>query len=99
MAGGIGATIDATAVERAAHGFFFGEDQGRYVVTTAPSDCDRLIADAAHAGVPILRIGATGGPTLTLADEAPIGVAELRAAFESWFPAFMEGPAELRTHD
>jgi phosphoribosylformylglycinamidine synthase subunit PurL len=90
IAGGIGATIDATAVEGAAHGFFFGEDQGRYIVTTAVSGCEGLIADAARAGVPILRIGATGGPALTLADEAPIGVDELRSAFESWFPAFME---------
>jgi hypothetical protein len=26
-----------------------------------------------------------------LPDEAPIGVEALRKAFESWFPAFMEG--------
>ena len=91
IAGGIGATIDAAAVEGAPHGFFFGEDQGRYVVTTPMSDCEGLIADAARAGVPMLRIGATGGLALTLPDEAPIGVAELRATFESWFPAFMEG--------
>ena len=38
-----------------------------------------------------IRIGATGGLALTLPDEAPIGVTELRTAFESWFPAFMEG--------
>jgi len=92
MAGGIGATIDASAVAGEPHGFFFGEDQGRYVVTAALSDCDRLIADAARAGVPVLRIGAIGGPALTLADEAPIGVDELRAAFESWFPDFMGDP-------
>jgi phosphoribosylformylglycinamidine synthase II len=92
IAGGIGATIDASAVAGAPHGFFFGEDQGRYVVTTALSDCGRLFADAARAGVPVLRIGAIGGPALTLADEAPIGVDELRAAFESWFPDFMGDP-------
>ena len=35
IASGIGATIDAAAVEGEPHGFFFGEDQGRYVVTSA----------------------------------------------------------------
>ena len=33
MAGGIGATIAAEGLE---HAFFFGEDQGRYVLTAAP---------------------------------------------------------------
>ena len=91
IASGIGATIDAAAVEGEPHGFFFGEDQGRYVVTSALSGYENLIADAARADVPMVRIGATGGLALTLPDEAPIGVEALRKAFESWFPAFMEG--------
>jgi phosphoribosylformylglycinamidine synthase len=91
IAGGVGATVDAAAIEGEQHGFFFGEDQGRYVVTMGMSACEGVIADAGRAGVPILRLGATGGDTLTLPDEAPIGVDELRKAFESWFPAFMEG--------
>jgi phosphoribosylformylglycinamidine synthase len=91
VASGIGATIDAAAVEGEPHGFFFGEDQGRYVVTSAVSGYEDLIADAARADVPMIRIGATGGLALTLPDEAPIGVDVLRTAFESWFPAYMEG--------
>jgi phosphoribosylformylglycinamidine synthase len=91
IAGGIGATIDAAAVEGEPHGFFFGEDQGRYVVTTVVSGYESLMADAARAEVPMVRIGATGGLALTLPNEAPIGVDVLRTAFESWFPAYMEG--------
>jgi phosphoribosylformylglycinamidine synthase len=91
IASGIGATIDPAAVEGEPHGFFFGEDQGRYVVTSALSGYESLIADAARADVPMVRIGATGGLALTLPDEAPIGVEALRKGFESWFPAFMEG--------
>ena len=33
IAGGVGATIDKGVVVGLAHAFFFGEDQGRYVVT------------------------------------------------------------------
>ena len=61
-------------------------------MTAAPGAVAALMADAAAAGVPCLRLGETGGEDLTLAGEAPIGVADLRTAFESWFPAFMDGP-------
>ena len=91
IAGGIGATIDAAAVEGPAQAFFFGEDQGRYVVTAPLSDYESVIADGLSKGVPVKRIGDTRGATLTLASEAPIAVENLRRAFESWFPAFMDG--------
>ena len=90
IAGDIGAMIDA--VEGLPHAFFFGEDQGRYVVTASPSACEDLFADAARAGAPIRRIGVTGGAALTLPGEAPIAVSDLRKALESWFPAYMDGP-------
>jgi phosphoribosylformylglycinamidine synthase II len=90
IAGGVGAQIKTS--EGAPHAFFFGEDQARYVVTVATAGAAALLADAARAGVPCLRLGETGGETLTLPGEAPISVADLRTAFESWFPAYMDGP-------
>jgi phosphoribosylformylglycinamidine synthase len=91
MARGVGATIAPEAVEGIAHGFFFGEDQARYVVTASDAEGAALIAEAGRAGVAIRRIGMTGGAALTLPGEAPISLVELREAFESWFPAFMNG--------
>jgi phosphoribosylformylglycinamidine synthase len=85
MASGIGAALDAAPL--AAHAFWFGEEQGRYVVT-APSP-DAILARARAAGVPVRRIGTTGGHALTPEGERPILVGELRQAFESWFPAYM----------
>ena len=41
--------------------------------------------------MPAARIGTTGGDALTLPGEAPIVVAKLADAFESWFPAYMDG--------
>ena len=90
---GIGATIDAAAVEGEPHGFFFGEDQGCYVVTSVISGYEKvLLRDAACADVPmVLVLWRKRGPALTLPDEAPIGVQYFRKGVELWFPAFMEG--------
>jgi phosphoribosylformylglycinamidine synthase len=87
MASGLGAALDAPAAQLAAHAFWFGEEQARYVVTAAAPEA--LIARAAAAGVPLRRIGTTGTDALTPTGERPILVAELRQAFESWFPAYM----------
>jgi phosphoribosylformylglycinamidine synthase len=96
MAGGIGVAIDESAVEGPAHAFFFGEDQGRYVVTARPDDCEALLTEARRAGVPAMRLGTTGGRTLDLPGEAPLAIAALSEAFESWFPAYMDGPGGER---
>ncbi len=92
MAGSLGAAVDAEAAQAPHHGFLFGEDQGRYVVTTRAAEAGAILAAAAQAGVPAQRLGTTGGESLTLPGEPPILVARLAAAFESWFPAFMAGP-------
>ncbi len=74
IASGIGAVLeDSSALP--AHAFWFGEDQGRYVVTGKNAD---LIAERAKAaGVPLTRLGATGGKALAIAGERPITVAQL----------------------
>jgi phosphoribosylformylglycinamidine synthase subunit PurL len=91
MAGNLGAAIDAEAAPAPLHGFLFGEDQGRYIVTTRAAEAGAILAAAAQAGVVAQRLGTTGGESLTLPGELPILVAQLAAAFESWFPAFMAG--------
>jgi phosphoribosylformylglycinamidine synthase subunit PurL len=75
----------------ASHAFWFGEDQARYVITARPGDADRLMADAKAAGVPIRRLGTTGGDALALAGERAVSVATLNERFEAWLPAFMAG--------
>ena len=91
MAAGVGAEIDAGAVSGSPAAFFFGEDQARYVVSVASDAAGALIAEAGAAGVPALRLGVTGGTKLALPGEAAIEAAELRRAYESWFPAYMDG--------
>ncbi len=85
MASGIGATVgEPDGGEPLAA--FFGEDQGRYLVTVRAGGVDGL---PRPDGVSVLRLGATGGSSLKLGNARAIPVAELKAAHEGWFASFM----------
>ena len=86
MAGGIGATVEAQGPE---HAFFFGEDQGRYVLTCPPGETAAILEEAKRLDVPLARLGATGGETLRLGGAAPLGLAALAHAYETWLPDYM----------
>jgi phosphoribosylformylglycinamidine synthase len=91
MASGIGVTTtelnDVEPVET-----FFGEDQGRYLVTIREDDIDRVHEAAEAAGLFAPWIGRTGGADVVLGEAKPVRVAKLREAHENWFPAFMAQP-------
>jgi phosphoribosylformylglycinamidine synthase len=88
LAAGIGATVDQPPAAPAAA--FFGEDQGRYLLTAAPEALERIVADAARAGIPLTEIGTTGGASVILGDAGAVPVATLRERHEGWFPSFMD---------
>jgi phosphoribosylformylglycinamidine synthase subunit PurL len=93
MASGIGAEIDQPAGDAIAA--FFGEDQGRYVLTVAlareDKALDALLEEARANGISLAVVGRTGGTALKLCAARAIPVAELSEAHEGWFPAYMEG--------
>ena len=91
MASGIGAELDRAPL--AAHAFWFGEDQARYVITVEPGIAETIIARGRAAGVALRPLGLTGGDALTLEGERPILIAKLRERFEGWLPAYMAGAA------
>jgi phosphoribosylformylglycinamidine synthase subunit PurL len=90
MASGIGAVLEAPS-KLPAHAFWFGEDQARYVITV--KDGADIAQRAKAAGVPLSRLGATGGRVLALDGERPLSVDELKKHFEGWLPAYMAGAA------
>jgi phosphoribosylformylglycinamidine synthase II len=97
IAGGIGASLERLPKDVPAHAFLFGEDQGRYVVAAASDAFERIATDAKAAGVPLSRLGATGGNALNLPGEAPISLNDLKARHESWLPDFMAARPGSRT--
>jgi phosphoribosylformylglycinamidine synthase II len=90
MASRIGAVVEAPHGVPP-HAFWFGEDQGRYIVTT--NNADAVMQRARAASVPMVRLGATGGEVLAVAGERPVLVKDLRVRFEAWLPAYMAAPA------
>jgi phosphoribosylformylglycinamidine synthase len=89
METGVGATLAPAPEGMPEHAFWFGEDQGRYVLAVA--DAGAMLAAAAAAGVPAMRLGRSGGGDLVLAGGRSISVAALRAAHEATLPALMQG--------
>ena len=90
MSSGIGARVaHAGAVSRT--GFWFGEDQARYVIAVPAGDVERILSDAKLAGVPAVKLGETGGTSLHFDGEAGITVKALKAGHEEWLPKLMAG--------
>ena len=77
MASGIGCEVDIGDA-----GAAFGEDQARYVVTGPAAEA------IAAAGVPVTRIGTTGGPSVT-GPGFDMPVKQLREANERFFKEWM----------
>ncbi len=86
LAGNIGCRLENLVAKP---GVLFGEDQGRYLVTT--KDAGTVEAAAKQAGVSVSRIGATTGKALSFAGQS-VELAELRRMHEEWFPAYMAAP-------
>jgi phosphoribosylformylglycinamidine synthase len=84
----IGATID----EDGGPGFWFGEDQARYLITTA--DPDTLHYVLGMRGGIVHSIGTTGGDRLVLGS-ASVALSELRRGHEGFFPRLMGADAAL----
>jgi phosphoribosylformylglycinamidine synthase len=91
MASGFGARLDAAPEDVAAHAYWFGEDQARYLVTVPAAQAEVLIAKARDASVLATRIGTVGGDAIAIAGERAVAVAKLRDGFESWLPDYMSG--------
>jgi phosphoribosylformylglycinamidine synthase len=88
MASGIGATVEQACITDPIS-LFFGEDQGRYLVTARAADREVLRKRAETDGISLPQIGITGGTELILGSARSLAVAELRQRHESWFPRFM----------
>jgi phosphoribosylformylglycinamidine synthase II len=89
MAGNLGATV-AAPNGASPYAFWFGEDQSRYVLTT--NDPASVTGRLTAAGVPVARLGTTGGPSLTVEGVGAISTAELRRINEAWLPGYMATP-------
>jgi len=73
-------------------GFWFGEDQARYLLAVPEDAVEALETAAAERQVPLRAIGRCGGDALTLGGQGHISLSQLRQAHEGWLPGLMSGP-------
>jgi phosphoribosylformylglycinamidine synthase II len=93
MAGKLGATVGKPPSAASSHGYWFGEDQARYIVTVSAAQLSAVLAKAKAAKVACSEIGTTGGDALIIGDEGSVSVKQLDAQFETWLPNYMAGSA------
>jgi len=91
IASGIGAQLLAAPASTVPHAYWFGEDQARYIVTG--SDDEALIEACRQAGVPLARIGETGGEEIAVAGARVVPLDRLRKSHEAFLPRLMRQPA------
>ncbi|MEM8755027.1 MAG: AIR synthase-related protein, partial [Pseudomonadota bacterium] len=68
--------------------WFFGEDQGRYLLSVPRASLDDALSAIATAGVPARHVGKVEGDLIVLADMT-VPLATLREAHEAAIPALM----------
>jgi phosphoribosylformylglycinamidine synthase II len=88
LAGSVGVTMSVP--ETADHGWWFGEDQARYIVAVDNKTAMKIEADAKSGGIATMQIGVSGGKVLNLGPEGELPVNTLRDAAEGWLPAYMD---------
>jgi phosphoribosylformylglycinamidine synthase len=88
LAGGVGVEILADE-ELSAAAWFFGEDQGRYLVACPAVDVDRLLARAVEARVRLRVVGSAGGTEVRLGDGA-VELGRLRAIHAAGLPRLFD---------
>jgi phosphoribosylformylglycinamidine synthase II len=88
MSGGQGVAVTVPG-DLPAHVALFSESASRAVVSVAPECEERLTALAAEHGVPLARLGETGGPRVVFDGLFETTVDELRETYESAIPRLM----------
>ncbi len=92
LAGGRGARLEAPPGHFSPAAWWFGEDQGRYLLAVRPEEAEAVEARARQRGIAIARVGRSGGDALILEPAPPISLQRLEQAYESWLPAYAEEP-------
>jgi phosphoribosylformylglycinamidine synthase II len=82
---GVGALLDAEGDT----GFWFGEDQARYVVTVSAGRGEAILAQAKAAGIIASHIGKTQNSLFEMQGLFSLEVKVLRETYESWLPKYM----------
>ncbi|MEH6546293.1 MAG: phosphoribosylformylglycinamidine synthase subunit PurL [Sneathiella sp.] len=88
LSGNMGAEITLSS-NLPLHATLFAEDQGCYVITISPENCDDVLKKAENADVSLQRIGTIGHNELNIAGALTISLDMLRQEHANWMPNLM----------
>ncbi len=92
LAGNLGVDLFPYEGRLPAHAAWFGEDQGRYVLSVSPEKAEEVLERARLLALPARLIGKVGGDTIAIRGDAdPYPLSTLRAVHETWLPQYMAG--------
>ena len=91
LGGGIGVELFPYEGKLPPHAVWFGEDQGRYVLSVAPERAEDILERAKLLALSARIVGRVGGDAVALKGETALPLAELLAAHEGWLPSYMGG--------
>jgi phosphoribosylformylglycinamidine synthase II len=92
LAGDIGVELYPYEGSLPPHAVWFGEDQGRYVLSVSPAQAEETLERARLLALPARVVGRVGGDSLVIrGDDDPLPLAGLRTLHEGWLPEYMAG--------
>jgi phosphoribosylformylglycinamidine synthase len=83
---GIGVSVSVSDVAHDPFVALFSESAARAIVTVTTDSLEAFSTAASAHGVPVTRLGTTGGDALVVEDEFELPVAEARAAWSATLP-------------
>ena len=93
FASGIGCAL-SNPTDLPAHAFYFGEDQGRYLVATDKNSINPILSTADGLGVTATVVGTVGGARITGEGAFDVSVQGLKERWMNWLPNLMSGATE-----
>lgn len=92
LSSNIGSHLNAPT-DIAAHAYFFGEDQARYVLSVDKDIAADMVQAASDAGIKASVVGTVGGTRVSAAGAHDVALDDLRGKHEGWLPGLMNQKA------
>lgn len=90
LAADIGFNLSRPSNSCAISGWYFGEDQARYILAVDPNSVNPIISTADGQGIKASKIGTFGGKNLSSNDGLDLDIEKVRSTYEAWLPGLME---------
>lgn len=90
MASSMGIKLNRPAGSCIMSGWYFGEDQARYLLAVDENSINPVLSTADGLGVKAVKIGTFGGTRLQSNDGLDLELSAIRSIYEAWLPGLME---------